>query len=84
MTVANLLISLSVKESWKSFSIWWSYGQECSDLFFTRILFLLILCDYVEVFDANIILNNAVYGHLAESQLAELLVNSLAVKSTRW
>jgi len=32
--IANLLASLPVKEFWKSISIWWSYGQKSSVLFF--------------------------------------------------
>ena len=32
--VANLSLSLSVKEFWKSVNIWGSYGQEFSVLFF--------------------------------------------------
>ena len=34
--VANLPVSLPVKEFWKSVSIWGSYGQEFSVLFFLR------------------------------------------------
>jgi len=29
-----LLLSLTVKEFWKSVNIWWSYGQELGVLFF--------------------------------------------------
>ena len=32
--VANFLLSLTVKEFWKSVNIWWSYGQELGVLFF--------------------------------------------------
>jgi len=32
--VTNLLLSLTVKELWKSVNIWWSYGQEIGVLFF--------------------------------------------------
>jgi len=31
---ADLLVSQSVKRIWKSVSIWWSYGQNCSVLAF--------------------------------------------------
>ena len=34
MTVTNFLLSLTVKEFWKSVNIWWSYGQELGVLFF--------------------------------------------------
>ena len=34
--VANLPVSLPVKECWKSVNIWGSYGQEFSVLFFLR------------------------------------------------
>jgi len=30
----NFLLSLTVKEFWKSANIWWSYGQELGVLFF--------------------------------------------------
>ena len=32
--VTNFLLSLTVKEFWKSVNIWWSYGQELGVLFF--------------------------------------------------
>ena len=32
--VTNFLLSLTVKEFWKSANIWWSYGQELGVLFF--------------------------------------------------
>ena len=32
--VINFLLSLTVKEFWKSINIWWSYGQEFGVLFF--------------------------------------------------
>jgi len=32
--VTNFLVSLTVKEFWKSANIWWSYGQELGVLFF--------------------------------------------------
>jgi len=32
--VINFLLSLTVKEFWKSVNIWWSYGQELGVLFF--------------------------------------------------
>ena len=32
--VTNFLLSLTVKEVWKSVNIWWSYGQEVGVLFF--------------------------------------------------
>ena len=32
--VTNFLLSLPVKEFWKSANIWWSYGQELGVLFF--------------------------------------------------
>jgi len=32
--VTNFLLSLKVKEFWKSVNIWWSYGQELGVLFF--------------------------------------------------
>jgi len=32
--VTNFLLSLTVKEFWKSDNIWWSYGQELGVLFF--------------------------------------------------
>jgi len=32
--VTNLLLSLTVKEFWKSVNIWWSYAQELAVLFF--------------------------------------------------
>jgi len=32
--VTNVLLSLTVKELWKSVNIWWSYGQELGVLFF--------------------------------------------------
>ena len=32
--VTNFLLSLTVKEFWKSVNIWWSYGQEFGVLFF--------------------------------------------------
>jgi len=32
--VTNCLLSLTVKEFWKSANIWWSYGQELGVLFF--------------------------------------------------
>ena len=32
--VTNFLLSLTVKEFWKSTNIWWSYGQELDVLFF--------------------------------------------------
>ena len=32
--VTNFLLSLSLKEFWKSVNIWWSYGQEFGVLFF--------------------------------------------------
>jgi len=34
--IANVLVSLSVKEFWKSVSIWWSYRQEHSGFLFYR------------------------------------------------
>jgi len=33
--VANLLPSLTVEKFWKSFNIWWSYGQLFSVFFFS-------------------------------------------------
>ena len=42
--VTNFLLSLTVKEFWKSVNIWWSYGQELGVLFFfdsqCRIVFM--------------------------------------------
>jgi len=32
--VTNFLMSLTVKELWKSVNIWWSYGQQLGVLFF--------------------------------------------------
>ena len=32
--VTNFLVSLTVKDFWKSANIWWSYGQELGVLFF--------------------------------------------------
>ena len=32
--VTNFLLSLTLKEFWKSVNIWWSYGQEFGVLFF--------------------------------------------------
>jgi len=34
MIITNFLLSLTVKEFWKSINIWWSYEQEYSVLFF--------------------------------------------------
>ena len=32
--VTNFLLSLTMKEIWKSVNIWWSYGQQLGVLFF--------------------------------------------------
>jgi len=44
--VANLPLSLPVKECWKSVNLWGSYGQEFSVLFFTHS----VLCLWVKMY----------------------------------
>jgi len=38
---ANFVLSLTVKEFWKSFNIWRSYGQELGVLFFWLTVYML-------------------------------------------
>ena len=42
--VTNFLLSLTVKEFWKSVNIWWSYGQELVVLFFFDSQYRYVLC----------------------------------------
>ena len=41
--VTNFLLSLPVKEFWKSANIWWSYGQELGVLFFWLTVYLIVV-----------------------------------------
>jgi len=45
--VTNFLLSLTVKEFWKSANIWWSYGQELGVLFFWLTVYSLDYCNSV-------------------------------------
>jgi len=42
--VTNFLLSLTLKEFWKSVNIWWSYGQELGVLFFFDSQCRYVLC----------------------------------------
>ena len=53
--VANLPVSLPVKEFWKSVNIWGSYGQEFGVLFFWDTVYIYILLDAAYWYRCNVV-----------------------------
>jgi len=65
--VANLPVSLPVKEFWKSVNIWGSYGQEFGVLFFFETQCTLYITEINYFLFHNDKLNSAVYPNVLTS-----------------
>ena len=69
--VANLPVSLPVKEFWKSVNIWGSYGQEFSVLFFWDTVYKWGVCNGSDIINADVTDTEA-WGHRAATSTKAL------------